>query len=147
MNFHYLSFTRILTFAILLSTGFAGFTGIANADPQAQIIAGYAAQAKQIDQGFKEFSAKRGEDFFLSSPATGKPDLPSCTACHTKNPMNAGRTRAGKEIAPMAVSRTPDRFMDIKKVEKWFRRNCKSVLGRTCTSLEKGDFLTFMVNQ
>jgi len=47
----------------------------------------------------------------------------------------------------MAVSKTPDRYIDMKKVEKWFRRNCKSVLGRVCTSLEKGDFLTFMSSQ
>jgi hypothetical protein len=47
----------------------------------------------------------------------------------------------------MALSKTPDRYTDPKKVAKWFRRNCKSVLGRECTPLEKGDFLAFMMNQ
>ena len=52
-----------------------------------------------------------------------------------------------RPIEPMAVSVTPDRYTDPKKVAKWFRRNCKSVLGRECATLEKGDFLTFMISQ
>jgi hypothetical protein len=47
----------------------------------------------------------------------------------------------------MAVSKTPDRYTDPAKVEKWFQRNCQSVLGRECTAVEKGDFLTFMTSQ
>ena len=58
-----------------------------------------------------------------------------------------GVTRAGKPIEPMAVSKTPNRYTDHRKVAKWFRRNCKSVLGRQCSPREKGDFLTFMINQ
>ncbi len=58
-----------------------------------------------------------------------------------------GETRAGKPIEPMAVSVTPDRYRDPKKVAKWFRRNCQSVLGRECTAPEKGDFLTLMISQ
>jgi len=112
-----------------------------------KIIAGYALEARSQDHGFKGFSAERGKAFFLSSPATGKPDTPSCTSCHSTDPAAKGRTRAGKEIAPMVVSKTPERYIDIKKVEKWFRRNCKGVLGRTCTAVEKGDFLTLMSNR
>lgn len=110
-------------------------------------ISNYASEAKAQDKKFKAFSADRGRILFSSRPATGKPDTPSCTSCHTNSPASVGQTRAGKEIAPMAVSKTPDRYIDMKKVEKWFRRNCKSVLGRVCTSLEKGDFLTFMSSQ
>jgi len=29
-------------------------------------------------------------------------------------------------------------------VAKWFRRNCKTVLGRECTAQEKGDILTYL---
>jgi hypothetical protein len=47
----------------------------------------------------------------------------------------------------MALSKTPDRYGDIDKLEKWFDRNCTSVLGRTCSPVEKGDFITFMVTQ
>ena len=41
----------------------------------------------------------------------------------------------------------PARFTDPEKVAKWFLRNCTSVLGRECTAIEKGDFLTFMSAQ
>ena len=116
-------------------------------DPRQQIIAGYARDSESKDQSFDGFSAERGKKFFLSRPATGKPATPSCTSCHSTEPSAIGYTRAGKEIAPMAVSKTPERYTDKKKVEKWFRRNCKSVLGRTCSTAEKGDFLTFMSNQ
>ena len=110
-------------------------------------IARYATEARSEDSSFDAFSAERGHVLFSSRPATGKPDTPSCTSCHSDNPAGGGQTRAGKEIAPMALAKTPGRYSDVKKLKKWFRRNCKSVLGRVCTSLEKGDFLTFMATQ
>ncbi len=112
-----------------------------SAGPREQIIAGYAAKAG------KPLSAARGKAFFMGTHKGGKPDTPSCTSCHTRNVHQWGRTRAGKPIAPMAVSKTPDRFTDPKKVEKWFRRNCRTVLGRECTPLEKGDVLTWLSSQ
>ncbi len=109
---------------------------------QRAILEHYRQQA-----GGVEFSAERGRKLFSSHHTGGKPKTPSCTTCHTADPRNAGRTRAGKRIAPMALSVTPSRFSDPKKVRKWFRRNCRSVLGRECTPQEKGDFLTFMFSQ
>ena len=117
------------------------------ADPRQQIIAGYEATAKAAKPGFNGFSSERGEAFFRAAPGTGKPETPSCTTCHTADPRAAGKTRAGKAIAPMAVSIQADRYLDAAKVEKWYRRNCRSVLGRECTAIEKGDFLTFMINR
>ena len=38
-------------------------------------------------------------------------------------------------------------YADPAKVEKWFKRNCNEVLGRACTPLEKGDWLSFMRSQ
>jgi len=109
---------------------------------QAQLLASYKPTAE-----LKAFSADRGRELFQSTFSGGKPDTPSCTTCHTADPHKQGITRAGKAISPMALSKTPDRYRDVKKVEKWFRRNCKSVLGRICTDQEKGDFLTFMLGQ
>jgi hypothetical protein len=37
------------------------------------------------------------------------------------------------------------RFTRTGKVEKWFKRNCNDVLGRTCTAQEKGDVLTYLL--
>jgi hypothetical protein len=119
--------------------------GIAAAAPARDaILAALATQAKAVDPGFAGFSAERGAAVWNASHAGGNVDTPSCTACHTKDPTAPGKTRAGKEIAPMAVSRTPDRFTDQAKVAKWFDRNCKSVLGRVCTATEQGDIITYL---
>jgi Domain of unknown function (DUF1924) len=107
----------------------------------------YATQAKAADPAFAGFSAERGELLFRSDFSGGKPDTPSCTACHTRDPKNVGQTRAGKDIDPMAASVNPQRYTDQEKAEKWFGRNCRNVLGRECTATEKGDFITFMLSQ
>ncbi len=112
---------------------------------QKPIIDSYLAAAKAESPAFSGFSAERGKLFFLAKNEAS-PDTPSCTTCHTADPTRAGQTRAGKDVAPMAVSKTPDRFTDAEKVEKWFTRNCQSVLGRICTAQEKGDFITFMAS-
>jgi len=108
------------------------------------ILAAFVAEAKQVDPAFVSFSAERGRAFWMANHSGGKPETPSCTTCHTTDPTREGQTRAGKQIAPMAISRTPDRFTDGAKVEKWFGRNCNSVLGRDCTAVEKGDVITYL---
>ena len=57
------------------------------------------------------------------------------------------RTTTGKPIDAVAISVTPTRYSDPAKVEKWFKRNCNDVLGRECTALEKGDWLSYMISQ
>lgn len=117
------------------------------AGPRDTIMGGFAAEAKAADPGFSGFSAERGKAMFFKNYGAGKPDTPACTTCHGKTPQAGGETRAGKPIDPIAVSGTPDRFTDPKKVAKWFRRNCRGVIGRECTAAEKGDFITFMLSQ
>ena len=111
------------------------------------VVDHYATLARAADPGFKVFDAAAGQAFFLARPGTGGADTPSCSTCHTTNPQARGETRAGKAIEPMAVSRSPDRFTDLDKVEKWFRRNCSTVYGRDCTPVERGDFIAFMASQ
>jgi Domain of unknown function (DUF1924) len=108
------------------------------------VLAAYTNQAKTESAGFKGFSADRGKALYSSKNPGGNADTPSCSTCHTASPLNSGRTRAGKSIDPMAVSASPTRFTDIAKTEKWFGRNCRSVLGRDCTAQEKGDFITYL---
>ncbi|VAW22080.1 hypothetical protein MNBD_ALPHA12-886 [hydrothermal vent metagenome] len=122
-------------------------TAAVMAGPREDILAQLTAQAKADNAAFAGFSADRGYKLFSTKWGLGKPATPSCTACHTASPLNEGKTRAGKQIAPMAISKTPDRFTDPEKVAKWFRRNCRTVLGRECTALEKGDYLTFMISK
>lgn len=134
---------RLFRLGPALALALALATGSAVAGPRDDILAGYAAAAKAADAGFAGFDAGRGQAFF-NQENTISAEAPSCTSCHTKSPLKAGKTRAGKVIDPMAVSVTPDRFTDPEKVEKWFGRNCNTVLGRDCTPAEKGDFITYM---
>ena len=91
-------------------------------------------------------SAARGRALFTGTHTGGKPDTPSCITCHTSNLKGPGRTRAGKVIEPMALSANPNRLSDSAKVDKWFRRNCRSVLGRECTAAEKADVIAFLMS-
>ncbi len=132
--------TVIMTTTAILLGGISSSIVVANSARNG-IIKGFATEAGT------SLSLERGKALFEAKPGSGKPETPSCTTCHGTSPLNAGETRAGKPIEPMAVSKTPERFTDLKKVSKWFRRNCNSVLGRECTPQEKGDFLTYMLSK
>jgi len=114
----------------------------AYAGPRDDIIAAFKAQT-----GGAAAQLENGRAMFSKTFSTGKPDTPSCTTCHSADPKRSGQTRTGKAIDPLAVSQTPARFTDKKKVDKWFRRNCTSVIGRECTAQEKVDFLSYMSSQ
>lgn len=130
----------------LLFTGF-GLSNVNAQTPQDAVLSFYESLAREQTSDFQQFSVERGQALFKATSTQGKPDIPSCTTCHTTSPKDTGKTRAGKVIEPMALSVNGSRYMDTQKTEKWFLRNCKSVMGRECTPLEKGDFLTFMFNQ
>lgn len=93
--------------------------------------------------GFRAASA-RGAEFFGRN--FGKSEkMPSCTACHTDNPAQPGRHAiTGKTIKPLAPIANAERITDPAKVEKWFARNCKEVVGRECSAGEKADFIAFL---
>ena len=128
---------------ILLCLAFIIPAALANPARDA-ILATLAAEAKTADPTFAGFAAERGAKLWNSTHTEGKIETPSCTTCHTKDATAPGMTRALKPIAPMAVSKTPDRFTDPDKIDKWFTRNCNSVLGRACTPVEKGDVITYL---
>lgn len=137
--------TRLIRLSSLVAAIMLVAGGAALAEPARDaILAALAAQAKAADPAFAGFSADRGGAFWNADHAGGNAETPSCTTCHSKDPTVAGQTRAGKVIAPMAVSKTPDRFTDAAKVTKWLDRNCKGVLGRVCTPAEAGDIITYL---
>ncbi|MDX8406163.1 MAG: DUF1924 domain-containing protein [Mariprofundus sp.] len=69
----------------------------------------------------------------------------NCATCHSSNLQETGKhIRTGKLIEAMASSVNAERFTDVKKIEKWFLRNCKWTWGRECSAQEKGDLLTFL---
>ena len=111
-----------------------------NANSQLQQL---ASQAKAENSAFTAFDAQRGQQFFTSTHGSDW----SCASCHTKNPLQTGKHDVtGKIIQPMAPSANPARFTDVAKTQKWFKRNCKDVVGRECTTQEKGDVLTWLIS-
>ena len=109
----------------------------ANDTSAARLIAQYSAEA-----GITA-SAATGKAFFLATQTGGGVDTPSCASCHSSDPKAVGEARTGKPIEPMALSVNPRRFTDTAFVDKWFGRNCDSVLGRECTAAEKANVLAF----
>lgn len=107
----------------------------AHAATPAELLAAYSREAGTTPD------AARGQQFFTQRHGGEW----SCASCHTVQPTREGQHVAtGKRIEPLAPVANTQRFTDAAKVEKWFRRNCKDVLGRTCTSAEKADVLAWL---
>ncbi|TCV90311.1 DUF1924 domain-containing protein [Sulfurirhabdus autotrophica] len=118
----------------------------AHAASPAETLQNYTAQAKQENPTFGTSSSSKGDVFFHATRQHSNGDKVSCATCHTDNPKQNGKTRANKEILPMATSANAQRFTDLAKTEKWFRRNCQDVLERTCTAQEKSDFIAYLLS-
>jgi uncharacterized membrane protein len=85
--------------------------------------------------------AERGRRFFLQRHGGEW----SCASCHGQHPVQAGRHAVThKVLEPLAPAGNPRAFTDAKRVEKWFRRNCKDVLERECTAGEKADVMAWL---
>lgn len=117
----------------------------------ASLLGGLPAQASSPQHTLAHYqqqagsaSASRGEALFRAQ-VTRDGKTESCTSCHTDNPKAVGKTRANKAIEPLAPVANRERLTDLDKVEKWFRRNCRDVLGRECTVQEKADFVAFLI--
>ena len=77
---------------------------------------------------------------------TGKPQ--NCATCHSANLKQDGKhIRTGKKIKAMAPSANPKRFTEVKKIKKWFKRNCKWTIGRECSAQEQANILSFLIKQ
>jgi len=112
------------------------------AETPVEVLAAFKAEASAMP-GFQGFSAERGEKFFKTKH---NHDL-SCSSCHTDNPAAQGKhAETDKLIKPLAPAANEERFTDMKKVAKWFKRNCQEVLGRACTPQEKADFTAYMIS-
>ena len=123
----------IVSFSLAANSAFA--------ETPAEILDAIKVEASATP-GFQGFSASNGESFFKTKH---KHDL-SCSSCHTDNPAAEGKhAETGKLIKPLAPAANPERFTSMKKVKKWFRRNCNDVLDRECTAQEKGDVLAYLL--
>ncbi len=102
-------------------------------------------EARAVQPGFTA-SAARGEQFYRAKHTGGK-EAESCASCHTDSPKAEGRhLKTHKTIEPLAPVVNRQRFTDPAHVEKWFRRNCREVLGRVCTPQEKADFTAYVLS-
>lgn len=126
---------RIAWAGLLLSASAAA------ADTPASFMAHYAQQA---GVAVSALSPARGEALYRGEHPGKSGAAQSCASCHSANPKQAGQTRVGKRIEPLAPSANPARFTDAAQVEKWFRRNCQDVLARECSAQEKGDFIAWL---
>ena len=100
-----------------------------------------------IDSDFKGFDAKRGEEIFTSKHIGKKGKEISCTSCHGINLNEDGKNFfTGKDIKPLSPKANPKRFTDLKEINKWLKRNFNDVYNREGTAQEKGDVLTYIIN-
>jgi hypothetical protein len=96
--------------------------------------------------GAGPFSAEQGGQAWQRTVVNKKSGKPrSCSDCHGDDLSKPGKhIKTGKRIEPMAPSINPKRLSDGKKINKWFKRNCRWTWGRVCTAQEKGDLLLFL---
>jgi len=104
-----------------------------------ELLEFYSAESNQ------PFDAERGKEFWLKKTPADDGKMRDCTVCHGEKLTDSGKhVKTGKVIDPMAPSVNKERYTDRKKVEKWFKRNCKWTIGRECTAQEKGDVLKYL---
>lgn len=118
------------------------FATVAQATPASDaLLAKYKAEGVT-----KTDAAKAKKDWTREVEVDG--EKMSCASCHGNDFSKAGKHhKTGKVIEPMSMKVNAERFTDEKKIEKWFKRNCKDAWGRECTVQEKADFLTFLIAQ
>ena len=94
------------------------------------------------------FSAERGKEMWNKKVIAKDGKERDCNSCHGKDFSKPGKhVRTGKEIDPMSPKVNKERYTELKKIKKWFKRNCKWMYARECTNQEKGDFLLFLSQQ
>ena len=126
--------------ALVAVAGLISYPAFAQTPEEA--LASIQSDAAKAAEGFKGFSAARGEQFFKAKHGNEW----SCASCHTENPATPGKhAKTGKVIQPFAPAANADRFTNPRKVAKWFKRNCNDVLDRICTPQEKGDVLSYLL--
>ena len=100
------------------------------------------------ENGKLKFDAQRGHALWTKKFSSKDGKIRRCTTCHGEDLTKNGKhARSGKLIKPMAPSVNPERYTKMKKINKWFKRNCKWTLGRECTNQEKGDLLKYLSQQ
>ncbi len=121
------------------------------------LLSSQAVSANAVDNMFSEYkqsgvtniSEIKGKELWekkFKNTKTGK--LRSCTTCHADSLRKTGKhIKTGKLIEPMALSINKKRYTKVKKIKKWFKRNCKWTIGRECSAQEQADILAYLIKQ
>ena len=133
-RFPYLPAPTLVLAAALISLSCGAWAGDTTAAQQRDHWSAQAGALGNADKGKAFFNSLHGGEW-------------SCSSCHGNPPVRAGQhASTGKEIAPLAPAANPKAFTDQARSDKWFRRNCKDVLGRECSAGEKSDVLAWLLS-
>lgn len=123
---------------LIVGCGLLALPSTAVGGTPAELLAAYtqeAGTAPDPARGQKLFTTNFGKDLDLA-----------CSSCHGREPTGTGKhALSDKKIAPLAPAYNPARFTDRKKVDGWFKDNCKDVVGRECSVGEKADVLAWLM--
>ena len=99
-------------------------------------------------QGASTPKSERAKSLWVSKfPGKGEFKQRSCSSCHGSDLTQAGKhVKTGKTIQAMNPNVNASRLTEKRKIEKWFKRNCKWTFDRECTVQEKADFLHYLSN-
>lgn len=98
-------------------------------------------------EGAGNFSAEQGKKYWNTVTVNKNGEKRACITCHGTDPKKSGQhATTQKIIEPMSSTVNPERFTDIKKMDKWFKRNCEWAWARECTAQEKGDILKYLMS-
>jgi hypothetical protein len=130
-------------FGVLASSLFFFNTALASTATD-ELMANYKTEGAKLP-----FDAERGAALWKKESKGDEDETMSCSgSCHHKDLNKPGKHhKTGKAIEPMAPSVNKERLTDVKKIEKWFKRNCNDAWSRACTPQEKGDILEFLKHQ
>jgi len=126
-------FLTMCVVACALLSGSPAWAGNTTPEAQLQKWNETAGEVGQAGRGQTFFTQKHGNEW-------------SCASCHGNPPTTHGRhADTGKTLKPLAPTVNPQSLTDQSRIDKWFRRNCKDVLKRECTPMEKADVLAWLI--
>lgn len=136
---------RKFAYILLATLGFLSLPAQADVDGAKQFVKQYAALVKGSNPTYV-LNAEAGRAFYIKKH-TVKGKQVACTDCHTDNPAAVGKhSETKKKIASLSPVVNPKRFSNLKKTEEAFDQHCVDVLERNCTSLEKGDYIVYLLS-
>jgi len=138
------------------------------AQSPAHLLARYAARVRVENPAFDAFSAERGRAFYFAPRVILGLGEANCASCHLDDPTQAIRAHRAKvlcrachviddsehpdpanakkrHVGAFSPAANPERFRDFDRVERHFEVNCRMVLQRACTAIEKGDLITWLI--